>query len=92
MVDDYDGVWDQFDSILGIENLGLIHMNDSQHPFLSHKDRHQNIGDGFLGMDPFRNIMTDSRLSAVPKILETPKGDDPIRSDMHNLSLLRSFR
>ena len=92
LVDDYDGVWDQFDSILGIENLGLIHMNDSQHPFLSHKDRHQNIGDGFLGMDPFRNIMTDSRLSAVPKILETPKGDDPIRSDMHNLSLLRSFR
>ena len=92
LVDDYDGVWDQFDSILGIENLGLIHMNDSQHPFLSHEDRHQNIGDGFLGMDPFRNIMTDSRLSAVPKILETPKGDDPIRSDMHNLSLLRSFR
>ncbi|HIF39054.1 MAG TPA: deoxyribonuclease IV [Gemmatimonadetes bacterium] len=92
LLDDYNGVWDQFDSILGLENLGLIHMNDSQHPFLSHKDRHQNIGDGFLGMDPFRNIMTDPRLSAVPKILETPKGDDPVMSDMHNLSLLRSLR
>ena len=92
LVDDYDGVWNQFDSILGIENLGLIHMNDSQHPFLSHKDRHQNIGDGSLGKGPFRKIMTDPRLNRVPKILETPKGGDPVVSDMHNLSLLRSFR
>ena len=92
LVDDYDGVWKQFDTILGIENLGLIHMNDSQHPYLSHKDRHQNIGDGFLGREPFKNIMTDSRLRGVPKILETPKGDDPVISDKLNLNLLRSFR
>ena len=92
LVEDYEGVWDQFDSVLGIDNLGLIHMNDSQHPFLSHKDRHQNIGDGFLGEEPFRKMMMDPRLSGVPKILETPKGDDPVAADLHNLSLLRSFR
>ncbi len=92
LVEDYEGVWDKFDDILGINNLGLLHMNDSQHPFLSHKDRHQNIGDGFLGKEPFRKIMTDPRLSEVPKILETPKGGDPVASDLHNLGILRSFR
>jgi deoxyribonuclease-4 len=67
-------------------------MNDSQHPFGSHKDRHETIGEGTLGEAPFRRLMTDERLRHVPKILETPKGDDGAAADIRNLELLRSFR
>ena len=92
LVDDYDGVWEAFDEILGLERLGLIHLNDSKHPFGSHKDRHETIGEGTLGPEPFRRIMQDERLKDVPKVLETPKGDDPVAADLANLNLLRSFR
>jgi len=92
LVRDYDGVWEAFDEILGFERLGLIHMNDSRHPFGSRKDRHETIGAGTLGEEPFRRIMLDQRLRAVPKILETPKRDDAVAEDVANLTLLRSFR
>jgi deoxyribonuclease-4 len=92
LVDDYDGVWDSFADALGWDRLGLIHMNDSRHPLGSRKDRHDDIGKGTLGPEPFRRIMLDERLSEVPKILETPKGDDPVAADRANLELLRSFR
>ena len=92
LVDDYDGVWDAFDDIIGIERLGLIHMNDSQHPFDSRKDRHETIGEGSLGLEPFRRIVLDERLMAVPKILETPKGDDGADADRSNLETLRELR
>lgn len=92
LVEDYDGVWDAFDEILGLDLLGLIHLNDSKHPFGSHKDRHEAIGEGTLGVEPFRRIMLDDRLAGIPKILETPKGDDPVAADLANLNLLRGFR
>jgi deoxyribonuclease-4 len=92
LVGDYDGVWETFDRVLGIERLGLIHMNDSRHPFASHKDRHESIGLGTLGDEPFRRIMRDDRLRDVPKVLETPKGDDPVSRDLANLGRLRGFR
>jgi len=92
LVDDYDGVWDAFDDIIGLERLGLIHMNDSQHPFDSRKDRHETIGEGSLGLEPFRRIVLDERLMAVPKILETPKGDDGADADRSNLETLRELR
>lgn len=92
LVSDYDGVWDAFDRILGMERLGLIHMNDSKHPFASKKDRHETIGEGTLGLEPFRRIMLDGRLRDVPKILETPKGDEGAVADRANLDLLRGFR
>jgi deoxyribonuclease-4 len=92
LVSDYDGVWAAFDTVLGFERLGLIHMNDSKHPFGSRKDRHETIGEGTLGPEPFRRIMLDARLRRVPKILETPKGDDEVAADRANLALLRSFR
>jgi deoxyribonuclease-4 len=92
LVDDYDGVWEAFDRILGIPLLGLIHLNDSKHPLGSHKDRHETLGQGTLGAEPFRRLMLDERLRDVPKILETPKGDDPEAADLANLNLLRSFR
>jgi deoxyribonuclease-4 len=92
LVTDYDGVWTQFAKTLGWQRLGLLHLNDSKHPLGSHKDRHETLGEGTLGTEPFRRIMLDSRLREVPKILETPKGDDPVAADLANLSLLRSFR
>lgn len=92
LVSDYGGVWTAFDEVLGLERLRLIHMNDSKHPLGSRKDRHEMIGAGTLGPEPFRRIMRDERLRRVPKVLETPKGDDEVSADRANLALLRSFR
>lgn len=92
LVGDYDGIFDLFDGTIGLERLGLFHLNDSKHPFASHKDRHEHIGEGSLGDEPFRRIMLDDRFSGVPKILETPKDDDPVAADLRNLGRLRAFR
>lgn len=92
LVRDYDGIWSRFDDVLGLDRLGLFHLNDSKHPFRSRKDRHEQIGRGALGEEPFRRIMNDDRFAAIPKLLETPKGDDKVTNDRNNLALLRSFR
>ena len=92
LVTDYDGVWSEFDRVIGLERLGLIHLNDSKHPFGSRKDRHENLGEGTLGEEPFRRVVLDQRLAGVPKVLETPKGDDGVTADRRNLSLLRRLR
>lgn len=92
LVDDYEGVWEAFDRMLGFGRLGLFHLNDSQHPLGSRKDRHAGIGEGTLGPEPFRRIMRDPRFRGVPKILETPKGDDPVAADLANLARLRGYR
>ncbi len=92
LVGDYDGVWARFEDLLGLERLGLFHLNDSKHPFDSRKDRHEHIGKGSLGEEPFRRIMTDPRFAEIPKVLETPKGDDMVTLDRENLALLRSYR
>lgn len=91
-VGDYDGVWAAFDDALGMARLGLLHLNDSRHPLGSRKDRHADIGEGTLGDDPFRRLMGDPRLREIPKVLETPKGDDPVVADRRNLARLRGFR
>ena len=92
LVDDYDGVWTAFDDVIGLDRLGLLHLNDSQHPFDSRKDRHEAIGEGSLGLEPFRRIVLDERLVGVPKVLETPKGDDGEQADIRNLTVLRTLR
>jgi deoxyribonuclease IV len=92
LVRDWTGVWAEFEDVLGFERLGLFHLNDSKHPLGSRKDRHEHIGQGSLGEGPFRGIMTDSRFDAVPKLLETPKGDDMVTLDRENLARLRSYR
>lgn len=92
LVNDYDGVWDAFDRVIGLDRLGLLHLNDSKHPFASRKDRHEQIGEGTLGVEPFRRIVRDPRLRSVPKVLETPKGDDGAAADIANLTLLRTIR
>ena len=87
----YDEVIDTFDRILGLPQLGLFHLNDSQKPLGSRRDRHTDIGEGTLGDEPFRRIMNDPRLAHIPKVLETPKGDDPAAADRRNLARLRSY-
>lgn len=84
----YRNTMTQFDSVLGLDNLFCIHMNDSKKELGSRVDRHDNIGDGFIGIEPFKMIVNDSRLLKVPKILETPGGEEEF---MKNLELLKSF-
>jgi deoxyribonuclease-4 len=91
-IEDYEGVWERFDDCIGLDRLELFHLNDSRHPLASRKDRHAGIGQGTIGEEPFRRIMTDDRFREIPKILETPKGDDEVTEDRRNLALLRSFR
>lgn len=92
IVSAFDEVWARFDDVIGLDRLRLFHLNDSKHPLGSRKDRHEHIGMGTLGDEPFRRIMTDVRFEAVPKILETPKGDDLVTRDRENLARLRAFR
>jgi len=69
----YKKMWDEFDSEIGMKFLRTIHLNDSMAEFGKHKDRHQNIGKGEIGIEGFRNILTDEKLKSIPIILETPK-------------------
>ncbi|MFW6205608.1 MAG: deoxyribonuclease IV [Gemmatimonadota bacterium] len=87
-----DDVLEQLDAGLGLEHLRFIHLNDSVAAFDSRRDRHADIGQGTLGKEPFEAIMRHPALRAVPKVIETPKGDDPEAADRANLALLRSFR
>jgi deoxyribonuclease-4 len=91
LVGDYEGVVANLADTVGLERLRLFHLNDSQCPFGSRKDRHAEIGEGSLGDAPFRSIMNDERFAAVPKVLETPKGDDHTAADRRNLARLRSL-
>jgi deoxyribonuclease-4 len=78
-----------FERILGLEQLRLFHLNDSRKGLASHVDRHEGIGSGALGLEAFRAVMTDPRFAEIPKILETPKGEDEISGDVTNLAILR---
>ncbi|NIN72551.1 MAG: deoxyribonuclease IV [Gemmatimonadetes bacterium] len=85
----YDAVVGELDRIVGLERVLLFHLNDSKTPLGSRVDRHEQIGKGQLGPAPFRHVMRDDRFRLVPKVIEIPKGDDPVRSDRRNLSYLR---
>lgn len=72
IVNNLDNVIDEFDSIIGLENLFAVHLNDSINPIGSHKDRHQKIGEGSLGLETIINIVNHPKLKKLPFILETP--------------------
>ena len=91
LVNDYDGVMARLDDELGLGRLRVMHLNDSKTPFASRRDRHELIAEGSLGASPFRRIMTDERLAMVPKVIETPKLDEPVVTDSRMLALLRSY-
>ena len=94
--EDYEGVVARFADVIGLDRLRLFHLNDSATPFASKRDRHAGIGEGSLGDEPFRRIMSDPRFVAVPKVIETPKEHpenpkDLVTLDRRNLDKLRSF-
>jgi deoxyribonuclease-4 len=90
-VGDFDGVWRQWERVLGLEHLHVLHLNDSKTPFASRRDRHELIAEGSLGAEPFRRFMTDPRFAWAVKILETPKGDDAVAADRAMLARLRGY-
>ncbi len=72
IVNSLDSVLDEFDRIIGLDRLHAIHMNDSKNPFESHKDRHEKIGEGSIGLSAMKTIINNSRLKHLPIFLETP--------------------
>jgi deoxyribonuclease-4 len=88
---DYEGVWARWESAVGMEHLRCLHLNDSKTPFGSRRDRHELIGEGSLGPEPFRRIMRDPRFAGVIKVIETPKGDDEVTFDRRMLRRLRAY-
>jgi len=72
---DFDSFLDKFDEVIGIENIGCVHVNDSKNDLGSHKDRHENIGFGKIGFDTLMGVIYNKRIENIPKILETPYVD-----------------
>ena len=72
IVKDLDGVLSEFDRVIGLDRLKALHLNDSKNPFGSHKDRHECIGQGSLGLDAFKAVLNHPALKGLPMILETP--------------------
>ena len=89
--DSYNQTIDVFDAVTGLENLYLIHLNDSKKELGSRVDRHEHIGEGLIGIKAFELLMNDRRFIDIPKIIETPKQKDGKDYDNVNLDKLRSF-
>lgn len=87
IVNDLDGVLNEFDRVIGLDRLKAIHINDSKNPFESHKDRHEKIGKGSLGLDAFVRIINHPRLAGLPFYLETP---NELSGYEEEIALLRS--
>lgn len=75
IVNNLDGVLEEFDSVIGLDKLRAIHLNDSKNPLGAHKDRHEKIGEGFIGLDAFARIVAHPALADLPFFLETPQED-----------------
>lgn len=71
-LNNFDAILDEFDRIIGLNNLACLHINDSKNERGAHKDRHENIGIGTIGFDNLINVIYNKRLDGIPKILETP--------------------
>jgi deoxyribonuclease IV len=84
----YDRMMDAWDDLVGIARIRVIHLNDSKRDLGSRVDRHEHIGDGFIGTQGFEFLLNDHRLAELPMVLETPKDDN---ADARNLATLRSL-
>lgn len=82
IVNDLDGVLNEFDRIIGLDRLKAIHLNDSKNPFCSHKDRHEKIGDGSIGLEAFKRIINHPNLRNLPFYLETPNELDGYENEI----------
>jgi len=96
----YRDTFEQFDRLVGIERLKVFHGNDSKKPCGSHVDRHEHIGEGCIGLEPFRRLLHDPRFAGLPILIETKKSKGAERKgvviedllDMKNLATLRRLR
>jgi deoxyribonuclease-4 len=89
----YAATFDEFARLVGLERIKVFHLNDSQQGLGKRVDRHAHIGQGCLGVEPFRLLVNDPRFCQVPMIIETPKEDSKsTKEDIENLTLLRSLR
>lgn len=86
----YGATMQVFDEVIGFERLMVFHLNDSKKGLASHVDRHTHIGEGELGLEPFRQLLNDERFQHHPGILETPKDDDG-EDDRRNMATLRTL-
>jgi deoxyribonuclease-4 len=86
----YAATMEDFDRVVGLERLKLVHLNDSVHELGSQRDRHAHIGEGTIGLEGFRNFVNDPRLADLPGLLETDKSDD-LHEDIENLKRLRDL-
>ncbi|MBU3219275.1 deoxyribonuclease IV [Clostridium algidicarnis] len=87
IVNELDKVLDEFDRIIGLDKLCAIHLNDSKNPFESHKDRHETIGEGYIGLDAISNIINHKKLCHLPFFLETP---NELEGHKREIELLKS--
>jgi deoxyribonuclease-4 len=85
----YDAFWIAFDQIIGIDVLKIMHVNDSKKELGSRVDRHDNIGDGKIGLTGFELLFNDKRFFTIPKILETPKNS--LEEDIRNMNVIRKL-
>lgn len=84
----YKLTWEEFDRVIGLERLKAFHLNDSKHTSGSRRDRHEHIGEGVMGLEPFRMLLNDEKFADLPGVLETP---DSLEMFERNLRLLRSL-
>ena len=85
IVNDFDGVLEEFDRIIGLEKLKAIHLNDSLNDLGSHKDRHAKIGEGRIGLEALVRVIRYPRLEGIPFILETPNDDEGWAAEIRTL-------
>lgn len=96
IVNNYEGVIEEFDKVVGLKYLEAIHVNDSKNVCGAHKDRHENIGFGYIGFDTLLKFIYDERFVDIPKILETPYVDDPLVNKLsyppykHEIEMIRN--
>lgn len=89
VVNNFDGVLDEFDKIIGLEKLKAIHLNDSKNDLASHKDRHEKIGEGKIGLDAISKIINNDRIKDLPFYLETPNEIDGYEREIELLKKRR---
>lgn len=88
VVNNLDGVLEEFDRIIGLDRLCAVHINDSKNPFASHKDRHEKIGEGYIGIEAMERIVNHPSLRDLPFFLETPNDLDGYK---HEIEILKNL-
>lgn len=90
IVGDLDGVLREFDKVIGLDYLKALHINDSKNPCGAHKDRHEKIGDGYIGSEAFSRILAHPKLQGLPMVLETPQ--DSLAGYGQEIKMLREMK